>query len=56
MKYLLIVNVSTLFTSGEVNSTQNYFKAGNYLQSKESNHSNSNTFGLVGIKTLTVSH
>ena len=47
---------STLFTSGAVNSTQNYFKAGNYLQSTQSSHSNSNTFGLVGIKTLTVSH
>lgn len=48
--------VITLFTSGEVNSTQNYFKAGNYLQSTQSSHYNSSVYGLVGIKTLEVTH
>lgn len=47
---------STLFTSGDVDSDGNYFKAGCYLQSTQSSHHSSNTFGLVGIKELTVSH
>ncbi len=47
---------STLFTSGAVNSTSNYFKAGNYSQSTVSSDFGSSTFGLVGISYLTVSH
>lgn len=48
--------ISTLFTSGAVNSNSNYFKAGNYSQSTVSSDFGSSTFGLVGISFLSVSH
>ncbi len=44
----------TLFTSQSIDSDANYFKAGCYLQSTSS--SSSNTFGLVGIRDLSVRH
>lgn len=47
---------STLFTSGTINSDENYFKAGCYLQSTSSSDSGSSTYGLVGISSLSVSH
>ncbi len=47
---------STLFTSGSINSDANYFKAGSYLQSTKSSHYGSSVYGLVGIKSLSVSH
>jgi len=49
--------VGALFTSVNIgDADNNYFKAGNYLQSTSSSHSNSSTFGLVGISDLSVSH
>lgn len=47
--------VQTLFTSVDIgDADENYFKAGCYLQSTSSSHSNSSTYGLVGIKSITV--
>ena len=46
----------TLYTSGRVNSRENYFKTGCYLQSTQSSHSDSNVYGQVRIKNLSVDH
>ncbi|AUP80283.1 polysaccharide lyase family 7 protein [Flavivirga eckloniae] len=46
----------TLFTSGSINSDENYFKAGCYLQSTKNSHKNSSVYGLVGMSSITVSH
>lgn len=48
--------VSTLFTSGQINSNSNYFKAGNYSQSTSGSDYNSSVFGLVGISYIVTSH
>lgn len=48
--------IRTLFTSQSVNADENYFKAGCYLQSTRSSHRSSSSFGLVGIKNISVSH
>ncbi len=49
--------INTVFTSGAVASTDNYFKAGCYLQSSQGQTANGPTdFGLVGINEITVSH
>lgn len=47
---------STLFTSGTIDSDENYFKAGCYIQSTSSSDSGSSVYGLVGISSLSVSH
>jgi Alginate lyase/F5/8 type C domain len=47
---------STLFTSGSISSSSNYFKAGCYLQSTSSSDYGSSVFGLVGINYITTSH
>lgn len=57
-------NGSTIYTyngsgsnSVSANSTGNYFKAGNYLQSvKQINTYNSNDYGVVGISNLDIYH
>ena len=46
-----------VFTSGAVASTDNYYKAGCYLQSSQGQTANGATdFGLVGINEISVSH
>ena len=47
--------IQTLFQSVDIgNANENYFKAGCYLQSTKSSHFNSNVYGQVLIKNLTV--
>ena len=48
--------LDTLYTSGRVRSEENYFKVGCYLQSTQSSHSDSNVYGQVRIKNLSVDH
>ena len=48
--------IRTLYTSDNVgNADQNYFKAGCYLQSTRSSHADSNVYGQVSIRDISVS-
>lgn len=48
--------VSTIFTSKKASAKQNYFKAGNYLQSMKGKSYKSSDYGRVGIQKLEVFH
>ena len=55
------LNGSTIYTSTKVNSKDNYFKAGAYLQSAQSDKDpvlrrNNNNFGEVWIKNMVINH
>lgn len=51
----LSANGTTIFTSETTSSTENYFKAGNYLQSVQGESFSEDDYGLVRIKSLSVS-
>ncbi|WP_281988144.1 polysaccharide lyase family 7 protein [Aquimarina aggregata] len=48
--------IKTIFTSQKAAAKQNYFKAGNYLQSMKGKSYKSSDFGRVGISKLEVFH
>ena len=45
-----------LYRSGRINSDENYFKLGCYLQSTKSEHRRSNVFGQTRIKNVRIRH
>ena len=46
----------TLYTSDDIgDADENYFKAGAYLQSTRSSHADSNVYGQVSIRNISVS-